>query len=507
MPHTCAPTDTMATAPAALALFGDDAAAVLTRFLHNVRDNQALSYTLPAYNGSISDTLPHVQLQQSAGRWPSMNGSWPGDNGGFAPAFPMTVLRLWRALGDVELVKRHWYALETFMNTTEAMCGRVPAPMAFKNADGTFGPSGTKCGWYGDWSRPTHRFASTSEAGQFVSAFWLLKQRDAMQELATAIGRMDVAAAFSAAAADGREHFDAYFWNASLSTWAGGPAADADFIQTYSALGLALGCDGGKALGSLERRNRALAALVHDLAQRGGNHNVGLMGWTQLLPVLSHFMQPLMAQRVASSTDFPSIGYMLRHYGVGSTLWERWQPLDTTLPASVYNNTSYDHPMFGSVAAWLLHGLAGLDASHLGSTGILRVRPGVGIKLTSSEDSANITTLHSDLDNVITGASAAQNTTAGHAAVTWQLVPGPKASSLSLSLNVTVPLGCLAELLLPVSADYVHITEAEGTLWQHGQFVSGVTGVLGATAREGGVLVTIASGAYTIFAAQAAAAQ
>ena len=162
--------------------------------------------------------------------------------------------------------------------------------------------------------------------------------------------------------------------------------------------------------------------------------------------------------------------------------------------------------MFGSVAAWLLHGLAGLDASHLGSTGILRVRPGVGIKLTSSEDSANITTLHSDLDNVITGASAAQNTTAGHAAVTWQLVPGPKASSLSFSLNVTVPLGCRAELLLPASADYVHITEAEGTLWQHGQFVSGVTGVLGATAREGGVLVTIASGAYTIFAAQAAAA-
>ena len=225
------------------------------------------------------------------------------------------------------------------------------------------------------------------------------------------------------------------------------------------------------------------------------------MGWTQLLPVLSCFTQPLVAQRVASSTDFPSIGYMLRQYGVGSTLWERWQPVDTSLPASTYNNTSYNHPMFGSIAAWLLHGLAGLDASHLGSTGMLRVRPGVGIAAASGNIGANITAHH----NLVTGASATQSTIAGRAAVSWQLVSGSKSSGLLL--NITVPLGCRAELLLPISSAHAHITEAEHTVWQDGQYVSEAIGVLGAVACDGGIVVTIAAGAYKFVAQEAVVLQ
>ena len=169
---------------------------------------------------------------------------------------------------------------------------------------------------------------------------------------------------------------------------------------------------------------------------------------------------------------------MLRHAGAGTTVWERWRPLDTSLPPSTYNNTSQDHPMFGSIGAWLLQHLAGLDASDIGGAARLRVRPGIAAA-----------------GNLLSGASSEQLTARGRAAVAWEV-----RAAGELRLNVTVPPGCVGEVDVPGNASELVVSESGVVVWRHGAAAGTAEGVAAVAALADGVRLSTVSGSYMVVA-------
>ena len=63
------------------------------------------------------------------------------------------------------------------------MCGSVPPPPPVAGQ--------SKCGFYGDWSNPISRFATTMDTGRIISTSYTILQLDAMAELALAVGEQN----------------------------------------------------------------------------------------------------------------------------------------------------------------------------------------------------------------------------------------------------------------------------------------------------------------------------
>jgi alpha-L-rhamnosidase len=97
-------------------------------------------------------------------------------------------------------------------------------------------------------------------------------------------------------------------------------------------------------------RPAALSLVCEDLAKRGNALTTGIFGTPYLLKVLSAEGLDELAGRMVMRRAFPGWGYMLD--GGATTLWETWKPSD-----NVY---SQNHPMFGSVDAWLMEHALGL---------------------------------------------------------------------------------------------------------------------------------------------------
>ena len=269
----------------------------------------------PGANGSVSDTVPHLQFQDErrGGHrgWPIANGSWPGDNGGFQAVFPIALRLAFDWFGDVELLRDVFPSLVLYMAAMERTCGVVPPPFPAPNPR-SVPPGSAKCGFYGDWSAPTSRFASTNATGQMISAYFTIAQWDAAATIAKALGNASESGSgsgsemarvwaepWAAKAEEGRRRFDSAFWNASKDEYAvmvdvtgeliylplhfhanpshnnlsrsnltyltrTGPGDDNEWRQTYQALALAL-----NASSSASRAEMALSALVDDINARG----------------------------------------------------------------------------------------------------------------------------------------------------------------------------------------------------------------------------------------------
>ncbi len=484
--------DSLATAPSLLLAGGTTAVLPYVKnYMRSLRDNQILSYmpwNVGAPNGSIDDTVPHIQFQSApltdpghnSTCYPSHNGSWPGDNGGWSPVYPLTMLLLYDTDGDASSVARNYPPLRAFMTTTIAMCGKIPSPPA------AHGQPGSKCGFYGDWSSPLTRFSSAAFTGQVISSAYLILQLDAMARLAQVAGETGDAADYAAKAAAGRAAYEAAYWNETIGTYGN----DSRFVQTYSVVALRVlfwpdtlspSFGAGGYAPNATRKHLASATLLDDLRQRGYKHTVGLIGWRHLFDVLSKVMAAdgghAAALRLALSTEFPSVGFMLESLGYGSTLWERWDaPVPTSDPDSLYNNTSLNHPMFGSMLEWIVQQAAGLDASKVGSERRVRLRASSAA--------------------VLDRAAVAHDTVLGRVAWAWEtttLAPavGTAPAAREVHMNATLPVGGIhLDLVLPVALAAANSTDAGGQLVRFAGIVADDVGVAGGeeAADETGII-------------------
>lgn len=97
-------------------------------------------------------------------------------------------------------------------------------------------------------------------------------------------------------------------------------------------------------------RPKVLDYLLQTIRDRKDHLSTGILGTKFMLDVLSREGHVDLAYRIATQTDFPGWGWMLKNGA--TTLWEHWAFSDNTF--------SHNHPMFGSISQWMLQSLGGI---------------------------------------------------------------------------------------------------------------------------------------------------
>lgn len=170
---------------------------------------------------------------------------------------------------------------------------------------------------------------------------------------------------------------------------------------------------------------RGLAAAV----ERNGHLTTGITGTELLLPALTEAGRLDLAYRLLQHRGYPSWGYTIDN---GATsVWERWDGWTDERGFQDIRMNSFNHYALGSVAAWIYETVGGLalDRSQPGGRRlIVHPQPGGGI----------------------TWARMRHRTSTGWAAVDWRL-----ADDGTLEVDVEVPVGATAEVVLPGRAEEV----------------------------------------------------
>jgi alpha-L-rhamnosidase len=210
---------------------------------------------------------------------------------------------------------------------------------------------------------------------------------------------------------------------------------------------------------------RAAARLAADIAANGMRLSTGFIGVSKLCPVLSRYGYDDVAHALLAQDAYPSWLFSVDHGA--TTIWERWDGWTPERGFQSPNMNSFNHYSLGAVGEWMYSTVAGLgfgSGAHAGDSLLVRPRPGGGI----------------------TAASASQETPRGLAHSAWSVADS------TISLDVTVPPGASAEVVLPV-ASATAVTEGGAPLAR----AAGVTHV---RSDADGVRLSVGSGSYAFTA-------
>ncbi len=299
--------------------------------------------------------------------------------------------------------------------------------------------------YYGDW------VSIVPTPGALVSDAYYFFDTQILRKVAQVLGRTEDAQTYTQLEGQIKEAFNHRFFDPITGHY-GTQAADA----------MALYLD----LVPEDHRGSVAGWLQNDITYTHNTHvTTGFIGIKFLMPALTAIGRTDLAYELAKQTTYPSWGYMEEHGA--TTLWELWQ--EKTGPSM----NSHNHAMFGSVGDWFYKALAGisLDGDSVGYRRLL-IRPGI------VED--------------LTWASASLESLRGMIAVSWNHAPS------TVTLEVTVPVGSEARVVIPKDEEMTEVTIREGgrTIWEHGHFVPGDPGVTAGTHQHNDYAFTVGSGHY-----------
>jgi len=304
--------------------------------------------------------------------------------------------------------------------------------------------------YYGDW------VAVQPTPGALTSDAYYYYDTEILSKIAQLLGKSDDAQSYSQLAGQIKDAFNRKFLDPNTGDYANGS-------QTANAMALFLD------LVPKDRRDDVIRNLQNDIVYTHNTHvTAGFIGIKYLLPLLTSIGRSDLAYELATQTTYPSWGYMLERGA--TTLWEIWQ--EKTGPSM----NSHDHAMLGSVGAWYYQALAGIN---LGSDGAgyrhLRIEPQV------VED--------------LTWVSATVETIRGRVSSSWTHSPGVT------TLEVTIPVGSDARVVIPTEREMTDVTVQEGehVVWEKGHYVGGDPGIDRASQSKerGDLTFEVGSGRYS----------
>ena len=262
---------------------------------------------------------------------------------------------------------------------------------------------------FGDW------VATEKTPGNLVSTAYWYWSADIVAKTAAILGRPAEAEKYRKLCEEIKTAFHRKFWNNEMGYYGTG-------TQTAQVLPLYLG------MAPPEEAGRARGWLRDKIVYTDNTHlTTGIHGTKYLFPYLSRNVGADLAYDLAVQTTYPSYGYMLDNGA--TTLWELWQ--NKTGPSM----NSHNHPTLGSISGWFYTELAGISMLENGNgyAGV-RIRPMVTRDLQY--------------------ATGQFETVRGMVMSSWQRTPR------GLKLDVTIPFGSDAEIILPkLGLSAVEITE------------------------------------------------
>jgi len=303
-----------------------------------------------------------------------------------------------------------------------------------------------KYSYYGDW------VAVEKTPGSIVSSFYYYYDVKVLSDIAKVLGNEAEANSYGRLAEEIKAAFHAEYFDPKT----GGYATNS---QTSNALALFL------ELAPKEARGSAWQNLFESLAYWNNSHlTTGIIGTKYVMEVLTRFGNSDLAYDIAAQTTYPSWGYMIENGA--TTLWELWQKREGP------SMNSHNHPMFGSVGSWLYKALAGINPDPEG-VGFRKVR------------------LEPQMVRDLAYAAGSVDTVRGRVLCSW------KRTAKSVTLEAIVPVGSEAEIVIPkFNIRNLVVREGDNVFWQGGAFVPGVSGILGASDKDGAIRIKAGSGRY-----------
>lgn len=331
--------------------------------------------------------------------------------------------------------------------------------------------------------------------GGWSAAFYHVYALDAMYRFATTLGRDADAAVWFDRAAVARGAFASEFVRANASQPGGfyvGGAAECEHCMGAAAMALQLATYAGGAVLDPVQTVAVCAHLLAELRAKGGHLDTGVLSTKFMLPALAHSCGAWDAAfELATQPTQPGWGGWL---GLGlTTACEQWW--ETGTPA--VTGGALNHPMFASAASFFFEGFGGVDAAAV----------------MAADDAGAPLAVEPVIPAGLAAAAASVDTARGLLACSW--AQGAGAGSLPLALNVTVPPGVAADVLLPFPRvaggalpPALTLTEGGRTVWAGGAFVPGAApGVGGVAAVHAewprtwpALRVRVASGTYAFVA-------
>ena len=292
----------------------------------------------------------------------------------------------------------------------------------------------------GDWLPPK----GVPTINALVSSAFYARMARIASDVARAIGDSGSAAKYDALFTRIKTDFNARFLG---SDGIYGEKADEPFLQTAQILPLAFD------LVPLAQRSAVAQRLADDIVTRHAGHaNVGVIGASYVLPVLTATGHNDVAFTVATKTDEPSWGYWTETLGF-TALGESW-PADTR---------SRNHHFFGAIVQWFYEDLAGIRSLEPGYA-----RIDINPQIPPGLDSVN---------------------------ATYKSVRGPIVSAWhwtldGLELEVVVPANARGRVHMPAATD---ITETGGGTPVP---IANAPGVTKSGSEPGRVVYEVGSGHY-----------
>jgi alpha-L-rhamnosidase len=394
-----------------------DCRAFLSKWMDDVRDAQKPDGNLPAVVPQ-----PRREFDQTGAGW--------------SDAFITVPYAVWRATGDMRIVRRNWDAMKRFYDFVHnsATC------------DGTLLEEGRSSWFSGDWLSLEQGWNRLEEHKVIATACFAEDTR-MMAEMAAAMGETKLADKWDALVPKIREAFVKAYRQSDGSIYQG----------TQAAYAMSLGMD---LVADPKQREQTGGRFVEKLASDNDHLRTGFLGTPQLLPALCKIGREDLAMKLLLNDDYPSWGYEI---SMGATtVWERWNSLHPDGTFGDAGMNSFNHYAYGAVGDWMFANLGGIQALEPGYK-TSRIAPLIGA-------------------GGLTFARCWQNTAYGRIATDWSV------SSTGTVFEVEIPVNTTAEVVIP------HVGGT--TVYESGVPAGSAPGVRFLKMENGAAVYSAGSGRY-----------
>jgi alpha-L-rhamnosidase len=392
------------------AMMNFDMGAFYTKFIRDIRDVQDK-------DGSITDTVPHIWGQRPA------DPAW-------GTAYPLLCWYMYVQYGDIRVLEDNYQGLK---NYAEFLRSKAENDLL-------------EYSYYGDW------VAIENTPGSLVSSFYFYYDALVLARIAEALGYTAEIKTYKDLAEKIKSAFHKKYFDSETKNYGNG-------TQTANVLPLFLD------LVPEAERGSVFYNLRSDILYRNDTHlTTGIIGTKYVLDVLSRYDSSDLAYEIAVQTTYPSWGYMIANGA--TTLWELWQ--NKTGPSM----NSHNHPMFGSVGAWIYRTLAGIDQKE-GSVGYRDIL------------------IQPRMVRDLRYASGSVFTPRGTICCSW------KRQDRKIDLEVTIPVNAEAEVRLPkLGLENITLQEGGQQIFDGVKFLTGIQGIRMVEETERILIIKIGSGSY-----------
>jgi len=302
---------------------------------------------------------------------------------------------------------------------------------------------------YGDWCVPPEspelihsRDSSRNTNGEVIATAYYYRMLFLMQHFAKLLNKPQEANEFSTIALRTALAFNNKFLDRKTFKYSNNTVT-ANLLPLYFGMVPA------------EDKPAVFRNIVNKIDEANDHISTGVVGTQWLMRGLSSYGRTDLAYKIATNTDYPSWGYMIKHNA--TAIWELWNG-DTAAPAM----NSHNHVMLlGDLIAWFYQDLAGIKADAPGFKTIKMKPEPVG-----------------GLDSV----AASYETPYGLVKSSWKKVDN------NMQWHITVPANTRALIYLPVGT--------MSDVREQGKAISTSSGLKYIGQKEGREVVEAGSGEY-----------